>query len=121
MMNSLALVVVMKNLSYSPNCSKTRGESRVPESLDALFERLASPIPLLHSIPSASEMVIDINTDVPAPNVVETANDAGSLSHALLNEQPQTLPPSSQKRVVCTMMCRLGMFVTLLKITLEDN
>ena len=49
----------------------------VQESLDALLESLASPIPLLHSTPSAS-LVPD--THVPVPNV--TTNDIDSLSHA---------------------------------------
>ena len=71
--------------------SINESESRVPESLDALLETLASPIPLLHSTPRASETVIVTNTDVPDPNVVETGNDAGSSSHAPLNEEPKEL------------------------------
>ena len=67
----------------------------VQESLDALLESLASPIPLLHSTPSAS-LVLDTeiltHTHVPAPNV--TTNDIDSLSHAPQIEQHT--PPSDQ-------------------------
>ena len=77
--------------------SINESESGVQESLDALLESLASPIPLLHSTPSAllvPDTVILTNTHVPAPNVMVTTNDIDSLSHA-----PQIklhTPPSDQ-------------------------
>ena len=79
--------------------SINESESRVPESLDALLETLASPIPLLHSTPRALETVIVTNTDVPDPNVVETGNDAGSSSHAPLNEEPKRVIPPKKRTI----------------------
>ena len=75
--------------------SINESEYGVQESLDALLESLASPIPLLHSTPSASlvpDTEILTHTHVPAPNV--TTNDIDSLSHAPQIEQHT--PPSDQ-------------------------
>ena len=77
--------------------SINESESGVQESLDALLESFASPIPWLHFTPSASlvpDTIIPTNTHVPAPNVVVTTNDIDSLSHAPQIEQHT--PPSDQ-------------------------
>ena len=96
MMNFRTLVSSDDEFITLSQLSINESESRVPESLDALLESLASPIPLLHSTP---ETIIVANTDVPDPNVVETCNDAGSSSHAPLNEEPKRVIPPKNRTI----------------------